>query len=213
MTDSSPKFKGKYRIASNRLKGWDYGAPGYYFVTICTKNQVPWFGEIKGGEMFLSELGMIIEKELETTVQIRPNVSLDAWVVMPNHVHAILIIREENRESVETPHLSIETPHLSVETPHLPVETPHLSVETPRWGVSNTNRNWRPGTLGAIINQYKSKCTKRIHAMGRNDFAWQTRYYDHIIRNEKTLESIRSYILGNPIKWTEDEYFLIINRC
>jgi putative transposase len=184
MTDSSPKFKGKYRIASNRLKGWDYGTPGYYFVTICTKNRVPWFGEIKGGEMFLSELGMIIEKELETTVQIRPNVGLDIWVVMPNHVHAILIIGEENRES----------------------------VETPQRGVS-TNRNWRPGTLGAIINQYKSKCTKRIHAMGSIDFAWQARYYDHIIRNGKTLESIRAYILGNPIKWTEDEYFLIINRC
>jgi putative transposase len=58
-----------------------------------------------------------------------------------------------------------------------------------------------------IINQYKSNCTKRIRATGCVDFAWQRRYYDHIIRNGTSLENIRAYILGNPIKWTEDEYF------
>jgi putative transposase len=80
------------------------------------------------------------------------------------------------------------------------------SVETPHWGVS-TSRNWRSGTLGVIINQYKSVCAKRIRTMGCEDFAWQALFYDHIVRNERKLDNIRSYIQGNPIKWAEDEYF------
>ena len=114
---------------------------------------------------------------LEKIPVIYPTASLDNWVVMPNHIHAIIVIHDEN-------------------------------VETPHWGVSTTTKeNWKPGTLGAIINQYKSVCTKRIRAMGCDDFAWQARFYDHIIRNERELDNIRSYILGNPIKWAEDEYF------
>jgi putative transposase len=65
----------------------------------------------------------------------------------------------------------------------------------------------RSGTLGAIINQYKSICTKRIRTLGYSNFAWQARYYDHIIRNEKSLENIHAYILGNPVNWAVDEYF------
>jgi len=173
MNDFPPKFKGKYRIESNRLLGWDYGTPGYYFVTICTQDQVRWFGEVNGDRLIPTAIGEIAAQELDKTPHIRPNIDLDAWVVMPNHVHAIFVI---------------------------------LDVETPRRGVSTTG-NWRPGTLGVIINQYKSKCTKRIRAMRCMDFAWQARYYDHIIRNEKSLENIRAYILNNPLKWAEDDYF------
>jgi REP element-mobilizing transposase RayT len=97
---------------------------------------------------------------------------------MPNHIHAIIVIRE-------TPGVAVETPHRGV------------SVKT----------KWRARSLGAIINQFKSICTKRIRASGCMDFAWQRRFYDHIIRNEKELENIGAYILGNPIKWAEDEYF------
>jgi REP element-mobilizing transposase RayT len=178
MTFSPQKFNGKYRIASNRLKEWDYGTPGYYFVTICTQNRVRWFGEVKGDRMIVSLVGEIVVQELQITAHIRTNVSVDEWVVMPNHIHAIIVIEEMSG----------------------------AHVETPRRGVS-TKINWRPGTLGAIINQYKAICTKRIHASGCVDFAWQARFYDHIIQDEKSLENIRTYIQRNPIKWTEDEYF------
>ncbi len=67
--------------------------------------------------------------------------------------------------------------------------------------------HWKPGTLGAMVNQYKSICTKRIRALGSADFAWQARFYDHLIQSEKELDNIRAYISGNPIKWAEDEYF------
>ena len=174
-----PKFKGKYHIPSNRLKEWDYGTPGYYFVTICTKNMVCWFGFIEGAKMYLSPIGKIVAAELEKTPIIRSNVNLYTWIVMPNHIHAIIIIEEMSM----------------------------ANVETPRWGVSTKKPNWKSGTLGAIINQYKSTCTKRIHELGYANFAWQERYYDHIIRNEKSLLNINAYILGNPLKWAEDEYF------
>jgi REP element-mobilizing transposase RayT len=172
MTDLSQKFKGKYRIESNRLKGWDYGAPGYYFVTICSKNREPWFGEVRGEHMLLSPVGEIAEMELEKTPQIRPQIDLATWVVMPNHVHAIITIK----------------------------------TETPQRSVSSV-MNWRSGTLGAIINQYKSSCTKRIRALGYPEFAWQSGYYDHIIRHEEVLKRIYDYIAGNPARWREDDYF------
>ena len=192
MNDFPQKFKDKYRIGSDRLHGWDYGTPGYYFVTICTQNRVQWFGEVNGNQLILSTIGEIAMHELDKTPHIRTNVCLDAWVVMPNHIHAILVILEGFGERAQMPRPT--------------VETPRPTVETPRRGVS-TIRNWRPGTLGAIINQYKSMCTKRIRSMGCVDFAWQRRYYDHIIQNKKSLENIRAYILENPLKWNEDDYF------
>jgi len=171
------KYKGKYRIASDRLKDWDYGAAGDYFVTICTKSRIPWLGEIRHDQFVASQAGEIAVQELTRISQIHPRIDIDSWVVMPNHVHAIIVIN-----------------------------APEEDVETPQRDVS-TNRNWRPGALGVIINQYKSSCTKHIRAMGCKDFTWQAGYYDHIIRNEKSLDSIRKYIMENPFRWDEDEYF------
>ena len=100
-------------------------------------------------------------EELKTPL-IRPNISIDAWVVMPNHIHAIIVIGEN----------------------------PEV-VQTPRRGVS-VKTNWKLGTLGAMVYQFKSICTKRIRALGCADFAWQARFYDHIIQNEKDLDNIRA---------------------
>jgi putative transposase len=164
------KFKGKYRIASGRLEGWDYHAPGYYFVTICTTNRVSYFGRICEDKMQLSKIGKIAVTNLERIAQIYQNACLDVWVVMPNHVHAIIVLGEKR-------------------------------VETPHWGISTR------AALGVVINQYKSACMKKIRTEGFTNFAWQARFYDHIIRNEKSLDKIREYINNNPGLWTEDEYY------
>lgn len=79
-------------------------------------------------------------------------------------------------------------------------------LEMPHWGVS-TRRNWKPGTLGAIIIQFKSTHTKRIRSEGYDNFAWQSRYYDRIIRNDEEMERIFAYKQGNPAKWMEDKYY------
>ncbi len=82
------------------------------------------------------------------------------------------------------------------------VETPRREVETPRRGVST--KAWKPNSLGSILNQFKSVCTKRIRLACDPDFAWQSRFYDHIIRDEKSLDRIRAYIRYNPLKWPQD---------
>jgi REP element-mobilizing transposase RayT len=170
-------YRGRYRIESARWPAWDYGAPGWYFVTICTKG--PFLGEIfRAGTMWLSEAGQVVAQEWARTALIRQRVRLDAWVVMPDHFHGIVGIIEGPRET-----------DWSGET---------VGVETPRRGVST---GWRSGCLGAIVGQFKSVCTKRIRRAGHCDFAWQARYHDRVIRSERELANVRRYITENPQRW------------
>src|SRR5665647_439888 len=97
-------FKNKYRIPSARLQNWDYGSPGLYFITICTKNREHFFGEIIDDEMIVNKLGLITNSEWEKTPQIRPdmNLELGEFVVMPNHFHGIVMIGENKFNSENT---------------------------------------------------------------------------------------------------------------
>ena len=171
------EFKRRYRIESARLRSWDYASPGWYFVTVCTKHRENFLGNVCCGEMCVSDAGRIVSEEWMKTEIIRSNIRLDEWVVMPNHIHGILVIVKRM-----------------------------IIVETSRRGVS-TSSKWKPGTLGAIINQFKSISTKRIRRAGTTTFAWQPRFYDRIIRNEDALSHIRTYIQNNPMKWENDNYF------
>jgi len=165
-------FKNKYRIESARLRGYDYSLPGLYFVTICTKNRVCHFGDVVNGEMNLSPIGDIVADEWQKTPQVRTNVQLDEWIVMPNHLHGIIWITH------------------TVETERRPVSTPS---------------RLQPNSLGSIIGQIKSICTKRIRAAGFADFDWQERFHDEIIRNERALDAVRAYIINNPANWDKDK--------
>lgn len=165
--------RGGYRVGSARLRGWNYGSSGWYFVTVCTREFYCWLGEVLGGEVRLSEAGEVVADELRNTEKARSDVVLDRYVVMPNHLHAIIVI--ENK---------IE-----------PRRVPLASVES----------RLRPGSLGSVVGQFKSVCTKRIRANGLRDFAWQTRYHDHIIRNQTALANIRTYITQNPTNWTPNK--------
>lgn len=182
MYQNNELFKNKYRVDSVRLKGWDYSWPGYYFITICTKNQIHFFGEVKNEKMYLSDIGRIIEDEWLKTGQIRKNVKLDKFVVMPNHIHGILVIGDENYR----------------------VEALRRNAST----ASDKNNfmsgiSPKPNSLSEIIRSFKSVCTKKICKINPT-FAWQSRFYDHIIRNEKSLNNIRQYIIDNPKKWWRD---------
>ncbi len=95
------KFKNKYRIEPARLRSWDYASPGWYFVTVCTKNRENFFGDVIGGEMYVSEVGRMVSEEWIKTAIIRSNIILDEWILMPNHIHGILVITER-MPSVET---------------------------------------------------------------------------------------------------------------
>ena len=113
------------------------------------------------------------------TANIQPNVELDAWVIMPNHIHLIVVITFKIGE------------------------TPQRDVSTGR--TAKTTEKWAGNTLSSIIGQFKSKCTKRIWAEGFEDFAWQTRFYDRIIRTEEDLIKARVYIKANPKNWDDDQ--------
>lgn len=169
-------YKNKFKIESARLKDWDYSNPGWYYVTICTKDMKCWFGEVKNGKMNLNEAGRIVDAEWKNTPVIRKMVELDYYVIMPNHFHGIIIINgDENQTVVET----------------------HRDASLRR--VKNN--------LSDIIRGFKGSVTKQLHTKYHPLFKWQTRFYDHIIRNEKDLYRIRTYIQNNPLKWEVDEYY------
>lgn len=143
-------FRGKFRIESTRLKGYDYASPGAYYVTICTKNRDQSFGMIDGGKIHLSELGKIAENFWREIPYHFVYAEIDEFVVMPNHGHGII------------------------------------------WTLNR-----------AIIRSYKSAVKKWATAKGI-PFAWQSRYHDRIIRDDKSLRKIRLYISYNPVNWPND---------
>lgn len=166
-------YQGRYRIPSTRLRAWDYTNPGLYFITICTHNKYPWFGHVKNGFMCLSSIGVIAYEYWLHIPDHFPHVTLDRFVVMPDHMHGI--IRIHKSKPVET----CES-HVSTNENHIPRP--------------------KPGSLGSIINQYKTVCTKKIRLTHPN-FTWQPRYHDHVIRDDDALVRIRKYITDNPANW------------
>ena len=170
------------RRRSVRLKGYDYRQPGAYFVTICSYQRIPLFGHVERGSMILNPLGHIVRDTWRTIPSLRPYVSLDEFAVMPNHLHAILMITKGFRVGATD----------SV----APTDEPRSA------------RGPSPGSLGAIIGQFKSVATQRIHRLsGTSDHPiWQRNYYEHVIRHDRALNRIRAYIHQNPARWHLDRY-------
>ena len=185
------KFKGKYRIGSTRFKGWDYSSDGYYFVTICTRGREEFFGKIENEKMILNEMGKMTHRFWLEIPKHFKNVTLDEFIVMPNHVHGIVVI--ENDKNV-------------------PCRNAINRVSTTMGNkkrIGGTTGKHNPmlseNSLGKIIRWYKGRCTFEIKKQNNfPGFAWQSRFYDHIIRNEKSFNRIREYIIYNPLKWDED---------
>jgi len=181
------KFKDKYRIVSSRLQHWDYGSPGLYFITICTKNREHYFGEIENGIMPLNELGFIANNEWIKTPEIRPDMNLESgeFVVMPNHFHGIIMIGENqfNNHGRDAMH-GVST------TTKPPIN---------KFGPQSKN-------LGSIIRGFKSSVTTQAKKINI-EFGWQERFHDHIIRNHDEFIRISNYILNNPVNWKQDKFF------
>ena len=200
-------YKNKYRIESARCPKWNYTSNGYYFITICTHNGQHFFGEVINGKMNVSTIGEVVVTQWQKTEKIRPDVQLDAWVIMPNHFHGIVII---NKATVEKNQI-LETNQKPQETNQKPQETTQKPQETTQRVVSTNNNDMssprlQSDSLGSIIGQFKSVCTKKIWALGFTEFKWQSRFYDHIIRERESLNRIREYILNNPAQWELDEH-------
>ena len=204
------KFQNKYRIPSARLKNWDYGTNGAYFITICTQNREHFFGEIVETQFIASEIGTMAEKYWMEIPHHFPYIELGNFVIMPNHVHGILIIDK----NVKTLQCNVSENESTVQTLQSTVQTLQSTVQTLHCNVS-TNKNQqmanispKSGTISAIVRSYKSVVTKNAHFI-HADFGWQPRFHDHIIRNAPEWERIQTYIENNPMHWKEDKFYLV----
>lgn len=220
------KFQNKYRIPSNRLKNWDYRKNGAYFITICTGNREHFFGEIVSeneNKIQLNEIGKLANEFWAKIPEHFPFIELGNFVVMPNHVHGILIMNKTNVD-VETLQCNVllnngTTLQSNDGMTFDPIENQH-SVETLRktlpGNVSTAGNGMRneqmakispkQGSISAILRSYKSVVTKHaryIHA----DFSWQERFHDHIIQNSESFERIQNYIENNITNWKEDKFY------
>jgi putative transposase len=175
----------RHHRRSIRLLTYDYGRAGAYFVTICTNKRECLLGQVADSAVLLNALGDIAVDEWLRIASVRDGVSLDAFVVMPNHLHGIIIITHGN------------------------VDTPSIGRGDPAGRPYKPNRACgpAPGSVGAIVGQFKAAATKRINVLRQTPGAsvWQRNYYEHVVRDEGELNHIRQYITDNPASWDTDE--------
>ncbi len=163
---------------SVRLRDYDYSREGAYFITICTNNRSEILGYIENSKIILTLSGSVIQDLWIEISKIYKDIELDQYVVMPNHIHGIIVITEK---------MDSHRRGLINQTP-----TKWIMMKNPSQ------------TLGKIIRRFKAKASYVVHKTGFVDFRWQRNYYDHIIRNDRELRKIREYIMNNPTKWDLD---------
>jgi putative transposase len=178
----------RHRQRSIRLRDFDYSRAGYYYVTICTFDDECLFGLVVNGQIELNTLGNIVKMELMKTAQVRDNVILDAFVIMPNHIHAIIILNAD-----------ADSMRKRGTARRAPTKT-HKTHPYERFGKPVV------GSLPTVIRSFKSAVTKHINELRHTPGipVWQRGYFEHVIRNDSDLRRIREYIVTNPLKWELD---------
>jgi len=176
--------KNKYHRRSIRLKEYDYSSPGEYFVTICAFQRKCIFGNIINESVHLSHAGEIIKRYWEGIPKHYENVALDEFIVMPNHIHGIIVLTEPVGANSNPPNK---------------INLVGAIHESPL----QTIRQRRNMKLSKIIGRFKMTSSKEINLMCQTQGipVWQRNYYEHIIRDEKDFENTRDYIIHNPLKW------------
>ena len=161
-----------------RLSGYDYSSQGAYFVTICTYQRTCLFGEIINEQMQLNQFGQIVKDYWQQIPKHFPNVELDEFIVMPNHLHSIIVIK------------------------HAVLENQPGTTTAEIFG-----NMMKPGALSTIVRSFKSATTRQINILraAPGSPVWQRNYYDHIIRNEVSYTQIEHYIRYNPLSWQIDQ--------
>jgi REP element-mobilizing transposase RayT len=160
----------RHHRRSIRLSGYDYTRPGVYFVTICTQRREHLFGSVASGQVALSISGQIVAAVWQAIPRHFPHVALDRWVIMPDHMHGIIVIERAVSDRSQPP---------------------------------SEPRGTRPGSLPAIVQNFKSVSTRRINQFYNtpNRRVWQEDYYERIVRGASAMNRIRRYIAANPARW------------
>lgn len=200
------KYKNRYRIASARLQQWDYGSDAAYFVTICTKDRECFFGNVVDEKMELSAIGEIVKREWLKSFEMRPDMNLEMgeFQIMPNHFHGIVIIGENeyNRGGGDVLHCPGRDAMHCVSTPE-PTDPTNAPNDAPspknKFGPQSKN-------LASIIRGFKIGVTTNARLI-LPEFGWQSRFHDHIIRDQKSFDNISNYIINNPSNWRDDKFY------
>ncbi|MBK8805571.1 MAG: transposase [Bacteroidales bacterium] len=217
------KFQNKYRIASVRAQWWDYGWNGAYFITICTQNRECFLGEIVGTadgvanmnadggtadtgvetrliaslqqqkqqQFNASPLGRLAEKFWHEIHNHFPYCELGDFVAMPNHIHGILILNKPGDAIVKTRLIASLQSTIQIKTGGF------AGIKNPMVNENISRIRW-----------YKGRCAfemRKIHA----DFSWQSRFHDHVIRNDAEYQRISDYIINNPANWKDDKFYSV----
>ncbi len=171
------KYQNKYRIPSARMQGWDYANEGAYFITICTTHRFHYFGEIENNKMKLSEIGKIVELEWLKTFEMCPDMNL---------IMGVFVIMPNHFHAIV-----------------IIGENQYNS----QWDIDYKNKfESQSKNLASIVRGFKIGVTKNAHIINPN-FAWQSSFHDHIIRNDQEFQQIISYIENNPENWEQDQFF------
>ena len=209
------KFKNKYRISSHRKPNWDYSAEALYFLTIVTQNRECNLGEIVNTDghiyLSLSNFGKIVENEWFKSFEIRNELILHEFVLMPNHLHTIVEIYNENRGDTAT----VEThgrASLRIQPiePIQPITSETLSIKrNPSVRLPKSISSFIAGFKSAVntkIDDYIDEQNLPIPKYNRNNHFFQPNYHDHIIRNQFEYQNIQNYIINNPMNWNKDKF-------
>ena len=178
------KFADKFRIKSGRLENWDYSSSGMYFITICTMNHNNFLGKVEKNKMYYSNKGLLAYKCLIKIPVHFKNIKLVEYVIMPNHVH--ILLKLDNDEFVYSRDVAC-----------------YVSTNKKE---RMSNISPKKNSVSTIMRSYKSAVTKSCREQNLF-FAWQSRYYDEIVNNEKRLKLIENYIKNNPKNWEKDKFF------
>jgi REP element-mobilizing transposase RayT len=170
----------RHHRRSIRLPAYDYARAGAYFVSICSQNRECLFGDVINGDMILNQRGEMVERTWRELAECYPGVEVDAFVVMPNHVHGIIVLVGAGPRACPEGSGQPQGVARTISLPDVVHRFKSLTTAKYRWGVHNDG--WRPfpGRL------------------------WQRNYYEHIVRDEEELNRVRQYIIDNPARWEDD---------
>lgn len=171
-----------------RKKNWDYRTSGNYFITICSRNKIPYFGENKNGKIILSEIGMIAQDYWLQIPKHFPNICLGEFIVMPDHIHGILMV---NNDYFPNPN-----GNKKIENNKIPDDQSESGEIYNKCYYSEISP--KPFSVIVVIRSYKSAVSRRSNLLGF-EFKWQKNFYDHYIDDDFTFQQISKYIKYNPI--------------
>lgn len=174
---------------SIRLPHYNYAQPGLYFITICAYQRQCLFGRVINSQIELSSYGEIVAEEWTRSSELRQEIQLDAWVVMPNHFHGLVEIVSTDSQILRADSRDAQNVGANSRSP--------------------LRKRMKSKSISSLVSGFKSAATYRVNCLRQTpgNPVWQRNYYEHIVRNEADRDRLRDYIFHNPHTWTQDQLY------